>query len=198
MRLGILRLSALTLGGLSALASLAPPSAHAAAANYKIDGVHSAVLFRCHHFKAGYVYGRFNAVAGKFVFDADKPEASSVSVTIEAASVDTNEKKRDDHLRSPDFLDVAKFPQITFASTAVKKTGENQFEVAGNLTLHGTTKPVTVAMTKTGENMDTYKMYRMGFEGTLTINRSEYGVSGLPGGVGEEVRLTIAVEGVRE
>lgn len=194
MKLRLASFAALAL----AATSLAPVSAHAGTDAYEIDAVHSAVIFRVQHFNAGFTYGRFNGFKGTFAWDAEKPEACNVEITVDAASVDTNDKKRDDHLRTPDFLDVAKFPTITFKSTAVKKVGDTQFDVTGTLTLHGVTKSLTVRMDKTGEAKDAWGAYRMGFEGTIQVKRSEYGIVALPGGVGDDIRLTIAIEGTKK
>jgi len=182
----------------AAVSALSLSTASAAAENYDVDAVHSAVLFRCQHFNAGFTWGRFDTFSGTFTVDDARPEASSVKVSIDATSIDTNQKQRDDDLRSPNFLDVAKYPMITFESTAVRKTGDKAYEVTGNLTLHGTTKSVSFAMQQTGAADDKWGKHRMGFEGVVSVKRSEYGVSGLPGGVGEEVRLTLAIEGVRK
>jgi len=177
--------------------SLGVSSASAAADTYDIDKGHSAVMFRIQHMKAGYQYGRFNDFAGTIVFDEANPAASSVKVEVKTTSVDTNDAKRDDHLRNPDFLDCAQFPTMTFSSTAVKAAGTG-YEVAGNLTLHGVTKPVTVTMTKTGAAADPWGGFRIGFEGVLTVKRSEYGMDKKLDGVGDEVRMILAFEGVKK
>src|SRR5687768_15332170 len=135
---------------------------------FQIDAVHSAVIFRIKHLDASWVYGRFNSFAGSFTVDEENPAASKVSVAIDVASVDTGNKTRDDHLRTPDFFDVAQFPKITFESTAVKKAGDGLYDVTGNLSLHGAVKTVTIRMQKvgTGKNpMDGSIL--MGFEGTV-------------------------------
>jgi polyisoprenoid-binding protein YceI len=188
----------LALVAFSALSGLSAPLAHAAAVGYDVDPVHSSVNFRVQHFKAGYVYGRFDKFSGAFSFDEAKPEASSVKVEVDVASVDTNNKQRDADLLTPDYLDVAAFPTIRFESTTVKKAGEGQYEVTGNVTLHGVTKSVSVTMAKTGEADDKWGAHRIGFEGTLTIQRSQYGMDKHLDGVGDEIRMTLAMEGTRK
>lgn len=174
--------------------------AHAAPESYDIDAVHSSVIFRVLHFGAGYSYGRFNDFGGKLVFDEANPAASSVQVEIKATSVDTANAKRDDHLRGPDFFDVAQFPTISFKSTAVKSAGGTSYDVTGDLSMHGVTKSVTVRMEKIGAGKDAWGMFRIGFEGTMTVKRSDFGMKyGLDNGaLGDEVRLTLAFEGARK
>jgi len=164
---------------------------------YEIDAVHSTVIFRIQHMGAGYTYGRFNGIEGSVTWDAANPAASSVNLKVAAASVDTANKDRDNHLRSPDFFDVAKYPDITFTSTSVKATGTT-LEIAGKLSLHGVTKDVSVAMEKTGEGKGRAGEALVGFEGVLQIKRSEYGMTYGPGALGDDVRLTIAIEAMRK
>ena len=169
----------------------------AAPLKYDVDAVHSTVIFRLQHMGAGYSYGRFNGIEGSVTWDAANPAASSVNLKVAAASVDTGNVDRDKHLRSPDFFDVAKFPDITFTSTSVKATGTT-LEIAGKLSLHGVTKDVTVAMEKTGEGKGRAGESLIGFEGVLQIKRSEYGMNYGPGALGDDVRLIIAIEAMRK
>jgi len=167
----------------------------AAAAALKIDGGHSNVLFRIQHFGVSNFYGRFNSVGGEVTWDSAKPEASSISIEIDAASIDTNDKKRDEHIRGVDFLSAKEFPTLTFKSKSVAKKGD-KLEVVGDLTMHGVTKPVTALVTITGEGETMYG-YRAGFETSFDIKRSEFGVSGVPGGVGEDIHVIVAIEAVK-
>lgn len=169
-----------------------------AADTYKADAVHSAVIFRIKHLNVSYCYGRFNDVAGSFSFDDAKPESSALEFTVKTESIDTADKKRDDHLRSAEFFDAAKHPTITFKSKSVKKLGENEFEVAGELTLRGVTKPLTVKVERTGSGADPWGGQRAGFETTFTIKRSDFEVNALKGGLGDDVRLIVSVEGVKQ
>lgn len=186
---------ALTAAALQPAASAATSTVAAEATKLKIDSGHSSVLFRVKHFGVSNFYGRFNKVSGEINWDAKNPEASSISIEIDAASVDSNDKGRDDHLRNTDFLSAKEFPTISFKSKSVKKKGA-QLELTGDLTLHGVTKSVTTTVDLTGEG-ETPFGYRAGFETTFDIKRSEYGVSGVPGGVGEDVRITVSIEGVK-
>jgi polyisoprenoid-binding protein YceI len=180
-----------------ALVALAAPAA-LAAETFAIDPVHSAVLFKINHLGVSNFYGRFQDVTGTYVLDADNPAASSLDVTIKAESVDTHNEKRDQHLKSPDFFNVKQFPVLTMKSKSVKKTGDKTFRVTADLTVHGVTKEVTFDATQVGAGKDPWGGYRSGFEGSLTLKRSEYDVKFMPGGVGEDVTILISVEGVRQ
>jgi polyisoprenoid-binding protein YceI len=180
-----------------ALVALATPAA-LAAETFAIDPVHSAVLFKVNHLGVSNFYGRFQDVTGTYVLDADNPAASSLDVTIKAESVDTHNEKRDQHLKSPDFFNVKQFPVLTMKSKSVKKTGDKTFRVTADLTVHGVTKEVTFDATQVGAGKDPWGGYRSGFEGSLTLKRSEYDVKFMPGGVGEDVTILISVEGVRQ
>ena len=143
------------------------------AAEYDVDPAHSFVQFRIKHLGFSTLVGRFNDVSGEFTHDPANPEASMISVEIDAASVDTNHAERDKHLRSEDFLDVEKFPKVTFVST--KYTGDDQSgTLEGDLTLHGVTKPVSINVTKIGEGDDPWGGYRAGFEGTTPLTRKDF------------------------
>ena len=185
-------LPALLVGVLGATPVAAAPETHA------IDAVHSTVLFRVKHMNVGYSYGRFNEFSGTVVLDAASPAASSVKLEVKAASIDTANTKRDDHLRSPDFFNVAQFPTITFESTAVAKVGDDAFEVTGDLTLLGVKKSVKVRMTKTGSGTDPQGGVRTGFEGTLAIKRSDFGMKYGLEGISDEVGLTLAFETLKK
>ena len=119
MKLGLVSLAVAAL-----FASLAVVPAQAAVETFDIDAVPSTVLFRVKHMNTSWAYGRFNGISGKVAYDAAAPEASSIEIKVDAATVDTADAKRDAHLKAPDLFDVAKFPTITFTSTAVKKAGE--------------------------------------------------------------------------
>jgi polyisoprenoid-binding protein YceI len=198
--LPLLSLAGLALAGLALTSAKAPAAAPpaAAATTWEIDPVHSAVLFRCKHLNTSWAYGRFNDVQGTITLDAEKPEASKVAVQVKTDSVDTNSKQRDDHLRGPDFFDVKQFPTATFESTAVKKTGATTFHVTGKLSLHGVTKEVALDMEQVGSSEDKRMGKRAGFAGTLTIQRSQFGIKYMPDGLGEDVALTLSFEVVQK
>lgn len=195
MRVGISVLLVAILGGVVFLAS--PSASLPEAETYAVDPVHSTLLFRINHMGVCNFYGRFNGIAGDFT--VAEGGTGSVSVKIDAASVDTANKDRDDHLRGTDFFSVEQFPEITFKSDALKPAGGSKYEAKGTLTLHGVSKEVTLAAERIGSK-DTKYGYRTGFEGTVTFKRSDFGMAyGIDGGVlGDEVRLILAIEGVRK
>ena len=119
-------------------------------------------------------------------------------IQVNSQNVDTAVEKRDNHLRSPDFFNAAEYPAIHFKSTSVKKAGPDNYVIAGDLTLLGKTRPITVKARQTGEGKDPWGNYRRGFETVFTIKRSEFGMNFMMGGVSDEVQLTVSVEGVRQ
>jgi polyisoprenoid-binding protein YceI len=144
---------------------------------YTIDPSHTQVGFVARHAMVTKVRGAFNDFAGTAVFDAADPAATTVAVTIQAASIDTRNAQRDDHLRSNDFLAMAEHPELTFVSTGFRQTGEDSFDLTGDLTVRGVTNSITVPFTYQGTATDPFGNLRVGFEGSVTINRKDYGVS---------------------
>lgn len=164
---------------------------------FTIDRDHSSVIFSVRHLGLSFVYGRFNDFHGTFAWDADDLGACSVQVEIKTASVDTQVKKRDDHLRTADFFDVAQYPVMTFSSKKVTAAPDGSFDVAGNLTLHGVTQPVSFNVKFMGEGDDPWGGFRNGFHGHATIRRSDFGMTFMIPGVGDEIRIILSVEGIR-
>jgi polyisoprenoid-binding protein YceI len=162
---------------------------------YKIDPVHSEASFKVRHILAK-VSGRFAKFSGTIKVDTADISKSSVEVTIDAASINTDNEARDKHLKSADFFDVEKFPTITFKSTAVKEVAKGKLEVTGALTMHGVTKTVTFPITNAGTQPGPKPGTVMaGFiDGALTINRQDYGVAYGKGIVGDEVTISLNVE----
>jgi polyisoprenoid-binding protein YceI len=161
--------------GAAALATLLiAPAAHAQDV-YQLDPAHTSVGFKVKHMMVTNVKGTFGKVSGTITFDAAKVENSSVSVTIEAASVDTHEEKRDNHLKSEDFLDVANYPTITFQSTKVWKKGE-QWIATGNLTIRGVTKSIELPFTLNGPATNPWGQQVIGIEAATQIDRTEFGL----------------------
>lgn len=160
-----------------------------------MDGVHSSVIFRIKHMGVSYFYGRFNHVSGTFTFDDGDASNTSFNIEVKVRSIDTNSKKRERHLKSPDFFNAKQFPLITFKSTEVKKNGDDTFEVTGDLTLHGVTKPLTATFERVGSGSARGGGTLTGFETILTLKRSEFGMNYMMGGLGDEVRLFISIEG---
>lgn len=170
------------------------------AADYAIDkqGQHAFVNFKISHLGYSWLWGTFKDFDGTFSFDAAKPEASKVSVTLKTASLDSNHAERDKHLRSEDFLNVSKHPTATFESTSVKSTGEGTADITGNLTLNGVTKPVVIAAKFLGEGDDPWGGYRAGFEGSTTLKLKDFDIKMDLGPASQTVDLIISVEGVRQ
>ncbi|PWC24616.1 MULTISPECIES: YceI family protein [Brenneria] len=187
-----------TLLGLTAFSLLASAGS-ALAADYKFDkeGQHAFIQFRINHLGYSWIYGGFNDFDGTFTFDEKNPAADKVNVTINTNSVDTNHAERDKHIRSADFLNVSKFPQATFTSTEVKKDGD-EYDITGNLTLNGVTKPVKLDAKLIGQGNDPWGNYRAGFEAEGTIKLKDFNITNDLGPASQEVELIISVEGVRQ
>jgi polyisoprenoid-binding protein YceI len=144
---------------------------------YTVDPAHSRLGFVARHAMVTKVRGNFNEFEGSVVIDGSDPSKSSATVTAKVASIDTRNAMRDDHLRTNDFLDAEKFPEITFVSTSVSHAGGDDFSVTGDLTVKGVTKSVTIPLEYQGAAKDPFGNDRIGFEGSTPIVRSEYGVS---------------------
>jgi polyisoprenoid-binding protein YceI len=184
-----------------AVAALLSP-AILAADTYKIDRSHSDVSFRIRHLVSN-VTGRFNEFQGEIKLDSSDLTRSSVSFTIQAKSVDTSEPKRDEHLRTPDFFDVAKYPEITFVSTGIVKGSGDVYQVKGRFTMHGVEKEITIPVEYLGAVKDPWGNEKAGFAASLTLNRKDYGIvwnKALDTGnliLGDEVQVTINLEAVK-
>jgi polyisoprenoid-binding protein YceI len=179
------------------LALLLPSLAAAEPAVYKVDADHSGVNFSIRHFVSN-VSGRFRDFDGVIKYDPQNPAASSVGFTIRAASIDTTNNDRDEHLRSKDFFEVAKYPTLTFASTRVAPRGAATLEVTGNLTMHGVTREITFPVQLLG-TMRAPQGEKAGFEAAFTLNRKEFGINWnnlLDSGpmLGDEVKIRIEIE----
>ncbi|CAO3432260.1 YceI family protein [Azospirillum argentinense] len=182
---------------LSALVAL-PLTAQAAPVAYKLDPAHTAVVFIVDHLGFAKAMGRFNTVAGELSFDKDAADKSSLSVTIDTTSVDTNHAKRDEHLKSPDFFNAKEFPKMTFKSTKIETTGDKTGKLHGDLTLLGVTKPVVldVSFNKDGVSPAS-KMDTVGFSARGTIKRSDFGMKyGVPN-IGDDIQIIIESEAVK-
>jgi polyisoprenoid-binding protein YceI len=182
-----------------ALAGLTASPALAATETWVVDKNHSEVSFQIRHMMAK-VRGSFNDFSGSIVADPAKPEAAQVEFTVKAASIDTNNENRDKHLRSADFFDVEKYPEITFKSARIVPNGKDKYEVTGSLTLHGVTKEVTLPVSFLGFMKDPGGNDKAGFEATATLNRKDFGIvwnKNLDAGgflLGDEVWVTINLE----
>jgi len=170
---------------------------------YTIDPVHSRIGFVARHAMVTKVRGSFDEFEGSGSFDAANPADSKLQLTIKAASIDTRNADRDAHLRSNDFFDMDTYPEITFTSTSVEQVGEVRYRVTGDLTIKGVIRPVAVELEYTGSAVDPYGNQRIGFEGTTTVNRKDWGVNwnaALEAGgvlVSENVTLEFDVSAIR-
>lgn len=144
---------------------------------YTLDAAHTRIGFAARHAMVTKVRGQFNDFDGVATVDGTDVAKSGVQLTIRAASIDTRNEQRDEHLRSNDFLAMNEFPEITFASTEIRHNGSNAFDVTGDLTVKGVTNKVTVPFEFDGAATDPFGNQRIGFEGSVTINRKDYGVT---------------------
>ena len=174
---------------------------HANAADYVIDtkGAHAFVNFKIKHLGYSWLHGRFNTFDGQFNYDAKNPNASKISVNIDTASLDSNHAERDKHLRGGDFLNVSKYPQASFKSTAIKfdQDGE-EATVTGEFTLHGVTKTISFEIDKIGEGKDPWGGYRVGFEGETSLKLADYGIDYDLGTASTHVDIGLFIEGIRQ
>ncbi|TWU30237.1 YceI family protein [Bythopirellula polymerisocia] len=191
-------LHAVTLLG---LAFFSLPVAHSAD-NFTLEPSHTSVIFGVSHLGFSYTYGRFNEVAGSYALDKENPAASQFQFSINASSIDTNDAKRDEHLRGPDFFNVKQFPAITFQSTEVatqqNEAGETVYEVTGDLTIHGVTRKVILPLRLLKEGQGMQGDTRTGFLCEKHIMRTEFGMTNMVPAIGDEVAVTISFEGVKQ
>jgi polyisoprenoid-binding protein YceI len=181
----------------------APVLAHAD--TWQIDPMHTSVEFTVRHMMISNIKGTFQKTSGTVTVEGGDPTTAKIDAVIDASSINTRVEKRDADLKSPDFLDVAKYPSITFISTKVEAAGEGKWKVTGNLTLHGVTKPVVLDVEGTGAPIhDPMGNTRAGASATTKINRSDFGITYNKtletGGVmvGDEVSITIDVEAIKK
>jgi len=162
---------------------------------YKIDPVHSEISFKIRHLLAK-TSGRFSRFGGTIKVDPADISKSSVEVSIEAASINTDNENRDKHLKTAEFFDVEKFPTITFKSTSVKEVAKGKLEITGDFTLHGVTKTITFPITNagTGPGMKPGAVVAGFIDGALTLNRNDFGIKTYPGALGEDVAISLNIE----
>ena len=162
---------------------------------WQIDPMHSAAQFSVRHLGISTVRGQFEKLSGSVTYDPAAPEKTSISATIDANSVNTRVEMRDKDLRSPNFLDVAKFPTITFKSSRIDHSGSGNLKVIGDLTIHGVTKEVALDVDgPTPAIKDPMGNARMGASASTKINRHDFGVNGAPAMAGDEVMITLDIE----
>jgi polyisoprenoid-binding protein YceI len=169
-----------------------------AAESYKVDPVHSSAVFRIKHANVSFFAGRFNAPDGSFVLDEADPSKSSFNVVLSVDKVDTANEKRDAHLKSPDFFNAKQYPTITFKSTSVKKGEGSALQVTGDLTMHGVTKSITVPVELTGKGQFPPGTQRAGVEATFIVKRSEFGMTGMQGMLGDDVKVLVGLSAIKQ
>jgi polyisoprenoid-binding protein YceI len=177
----------------------------ASAATYTIDPAHSSAGFKIRHFMVAYIRGGFSGVTGDVIFDAANPSNTKINASIDATTLHTHDEKRDAHVKGADFLDVEKFPKITFVSKRLTLNGKNEWEIVGELTMHGVTKEVTLeADSAPAEAKDPWGNIRSGASATTTIKRSDFGLTfNAPletGGVmlSDEVQIHLEIELIKK
>jgi polyisoprenoid-binding protein YceI len=181
---------ALSLGSLPALAD-----------TYVIDtkGAHASINFKVAHLGYSWLTGRFNDFSGEFTYDPKNLTASSIQVTINTNSVDSNHAERDKHLRSADFLNVEKFPTATFVSKQIVPDDDgDEFDIIGDLTLNGVTKSIKIEVEKVGEGKDPWDGYRIGFEGETEILMKDFNIKMDLGPASQKVKLELHIEGIKK
>src|SRR5690606_13681615 len=180
-----------------AVSSVGVMSLPALADTYVIDtkGAHASINFAIKHLGYSVLTGRFDKFDGEFTYDPAKPEASTVNVTIDTTSINSNHAERDEHLRSGDFLNVEKFPKATFVSKSVKVDDKDEFDIIGDLTLNGVTKSITIEVEKVGEGKDPWGGYRAGFSGETEIKLKDFNIKLDLGPASQTVKLELEIEG---
>ena len=176
-----------------AFAAAGLASLPALADKYVIDtkGAHASINFSIQHLGYSYLTGRFNNFSGDFTYDPKDVAASTINVTIDTTSVDSNHAERDKHLRSGDFLNVEKFPKATFVSKKIVPDDGDEFDVVGDLTLNGVTKSITIEVDKVGEGKDPWGGYRVGFEGETEIALKDFNITKDLGPASQTVKLEL-------
>lgn len=162
-----------------------------AADTFKVDTVHSSILFKAQHMGAGFTVGRFDKFSGTITLD---DAASAINLVVESASLNTGADKRDEHLRGADFFNAKESPQITFTSKSVKKSGDKTYEVTGEFTLLGVKKEVTFTAKQVGEGKGMKGEKVVGFEASLTVKRSDFGMKYMIDKLGDDIPLEINLE----
>lgn len=181
---------------LSLVSCLAAGRCGHAAEVYTADAAHSSTVFRVKHMDTSFSWGRFNEITGSFALDEANPADNRFEFQIKADSIDTANAMRDKHLKSPDFFNVVQFPTIAFKSQSVTRAGNaNAYEVTGDLTLHGVTRPITVRVVPTGKGKNQAGKPIAGIETSFNIKRSDFGMSKMVGPVGDDVWVNVSIEG---
>ena len=174
-------------------------SGSARAELYQIDTAHSFIQFRIQHLGYSWLYGAFNSFDGIFELDRENPENSSIEVTIDTASVDSNHAERDKHLRDDDFLEVEVYPEASFSSTSLRLNEDGRSGVmTGDFTLRGITKTIDIEVSMVGEGDDPWGGYRAGFDGSTVLALKDFNVKQDLGPASAQVEMILSVEGIRQ
>ena len=186
--------------GMALLAASLLAATPALAANYVIDtkGQHASITFRIKHIGFSWLTGRFDKFSGTVSYDDKDPAKSAVKVEIDTASVNSNHAERDKHIRSEDFLDVAKFPTATFVSKSVTASGDGKAKIVGDVTLHGVTKEVAIDASFVGGGKDPWGGERAGFTGTTKLTLADFAIKKDLGPATKEIELTLDIETVKQ
>jgi polyisoprenoid-binding protein YceI len=188
---------ATTISTLALLSTLTSVSAETAKpGEYMIDPAHTTVTFSVNHLGTSNLVGRFNTIEGNFTLT---PKGNSkVEVIIDTASVDTNHEKRDIHLRSPDFFNAKQYPKMKFTSTKVHFNNGELGKIDGKLSLHGKTHAITLIADPVGAGSDPWGGYRAGYLVTTVIKRSDYGMDFMQGGIGDDIKISLNIEAIKQ
>ena len=170
----------------------------AEAGTYPVDAVHSSVVFRIKYSNIAYFYGRFNEFSGTVTFDPAAPAESRIEFVVRTESVDTNNERRDLHLKGPDFFNSRQYPEMRFVSDSFTHIVDEQYEVKGQLTILDVTREVSFVAEFTGHGQDLRGATRVGAEAIVTIKRSDFGMTYMLDGLSDEVRLILAIQGKLE
>jgi polyisoprenoid-binding protein YceI len=165
------------------------------AETFRVDPVHSTVVYRVKHFNVSYSLGRFNSVTGSFTLDPADPSQCRFELSVRTDSLDSGNQARDGHLKGPDFFNARQYPTITFKSKSVVSAGQNTYEVKGDLTMHGVTKEVTLKVEQTGMGPGMRGGKLAGLYTEFTLKRSEFGMKNMLEAVGDDVAVTVSIEG---
>ncbi len=176
------------------LALLASTSGLVAGEKFKIESVFSSVLFKVRHMQTANAWGRFNKIDGSLDYDAADPTKSVLEITIDPTSIDTNSKKRDQHLVGPDFFNAKEFNKIIFKSTSIKKVSDEAYELTGKLTMLGVTKTITASGEFYGEGKSPKGDKIVGAEATFKVKRTDFGMNYGAPNIGDEVTLIVSIE----
>jgi polyisoprenoid-binding protein YceI len=192
-----MKFAARTIATLSAAVFAMLPVVTQGADTYTADAVHSSVVFRVKHMNTSNFWGRFDSVAGSFTLDEADPTQTKLTFTVKAASVDTNNPARDNHLKGPDFFSAVQYPEIKFTSESVSKTAKG-LEVKGSLTFHGVTKPLSFILTPVGSGKDMRGNPTAGIDANFVVKQSDFGITKMAAAIGDDVSVWVSIEGVKK